>query len=55
MNVEPISLFLGLALGFLLRTTHQSININASSNARVDQPNNAQVEVKDPSEDETLP
>lgn len=54
MNVEPMSLLLGLALGFLLRNPTQSININGSSNARVDQPTKVQIEVKAPSDETWL-
>lgn len=52
MNVDPISLLCGLALGLLLRNPTQSININGSSSARVEQPTKANLDVKVPSDEE---
>ena len=46
MTVDPASILIGMALGFILRTSGQSININGSSNASVQQPTHTEVDVK---------
>lgn len=52
MNIDSISLLFGLALGFLLRPPTQSININGSSSACVEQPTKGKIDVKVPSDEE---